>query len=208
MLVGELAPHFCDSLGAPTKELYSRAGLVSLADFFGSTAQEAAEADIFRSDVPYALNLEPGAAVSARTVERSQAPCRDHDLAARVFDDVTDRLVRALDLDVSRQRLDSTHVFSHMARFGRTKLMAVAIKRSLPQLKRHDPGAYTALPEASRQRYAPAPARPFADAKDAEARARCRQHAAEDLPSLIDRFTDRADLANRSTSKFDFCRLK
>ena len=58
--------------GTPTKELYSRAGLVSLVDFFGSTAQEAAEADIFRSDVQYALNLEPGAAVSARTVERSQ----------------------------------------------------------------------------------------------------------------------------------------
>ena len=36
------------------------AGLVFLADFFGWTAQEAAEAYIFRSDVQYALNLEPG----------------------------------------------------------------------------------------------------------------------------------------------------
>jgi hypothetical protein len=199
MPVGDLAPHFSDSLGAPTKELYSMAGLVFLADFFGWTAQEAAEAYIFRSDVQYALNLEPGAAVSARTVERYQALFRDNDLAARVFEDVTDRLVRALDLDVSRQRLDSTHVFSHMARFGRTKLMAVAIKRFLTQLKRHDPGAYTALPEEFRQRYAPAPARLFADAKDAEARARCRQQAAEDLHFLINRFAERADLTNRST---------
>ena len=67
MPVGELAQHFSDSLGAPTKELYSMAGLVFLTDFFGWTAQEAVEAYIFRSDVQYALNTEPGATLS--TVE-------------------------------------------------------------------------------------------------------------------------------------------
>src|SRR3954466_763992 len=199
--VGEPAKHFSDSLRAPTKELYSMAGLVFLADFFGWNAQEAIEAYIFRSDVQYALNLEPGAAVSTRTLERYQKTFRDDDLAARVFDDVTTRLIEALDLDVSRQRLDSTHVFSHMATFGRTKLMAVAIKRFLTQLKRHDPDAYAALPDDLRLRYAPAQSRLFADAKDAEARARCRQQAADDLGSLIDRFADRPDLANRSTYK-------
>lgn len=201
MPVGDLARHFSDSLGAPTKELYSMAGLVFLADFFGWTAQEAAEAYIFRSDVQYALNLEPGAEVSTRSVERSQKTFRDNDLAARVFEDVTDRLVRALDLDVSRQRLDSTHVFSHMASFGRTKLLAVAIKRFLTQLQRHDPDAYAALPEDLRQRYAPAQARLCADAKDSEARTRCRQQAAEDLHFVITRFANRADLTNRSTYK-------
>ena len=40
------------------------AGLVFLADFFGWTAQEAVEVYIFRSDVQYALNLEPGVTVS------------------------------------------------------------------------------------------------------------------------------------------------
>lgn len=201
MPVGDLARHFSDSLGAPTKELYSMAGLVFLADFFGWTAQEAAEAYIFRSDVQYALNLEPGAEASTRSVERYQKTFRDNDLAARVFEDVTDRLVRALDLDVSRQRLDSTHVFSHMASFGRTKLLAVAIKRFLTQLQRHDPDAYAALPEDLRQRYAPAQARLCADAKDSEARTRCRQQAAEDLHFVITRFANRADLTNRSTYK-------
>src|SRR4051795_3302709 len=201
MPVAELGSHFSDSLGAPTKELYSMAGLVFLADFFDWTTQEAIETYIFRSDVQYALNIEPGVAVCTRTVERYQKTFRDDDLAARVFDDVTTRLIEALDLDVSRQRLDSTHVFSHMATFGRTKLMAVAIKRFLTQLKRHDPDAYAALPDDLRLRYAPAQARLFADAKDAEARARCRQRAADDLGSLIDRFADRPDIANRSTYK-------
>src|SRR3954466_13455790 len=185
MPVAELGQHFSDSMGAPTKELYSMAGLVFLADFFGWNAQEAIEAYIFRSDVQYALNLEPGVAVSTRTLERYQKTFRDDDLAARVFNDVTTRLIETLDLDVSRQRLDSTHVFSHMASFGRTKLMAVAIKRFLTQVRRHAPDAYAALPEDLRLRYAPAQSRLFVDAKDAAARARCRQHAADDLHFLI-----------------------
>src|SRR6476469_9948092 len=153
MPVGPLAKHFSDSTGAPTKELFSMAGLVFLADFFGWNAQEAVEAYIIRSDVQYALNREPGTDVSARTVERYQKLFREDDLAARVFRDVTTRLVKALDLDVSRQRLDSTHVFSHMASLGRTKLMAVAIKRFLTQLQRHDPDGYAALAEDLRRRY-------------------------------------------------------
>jgi hypothetical protein len=201
MPVSNLAQHFSDSLGAPTKELFSMAGLVFLADFFDWNAQEAVEAYIFRNDVQYALNLEPGVEVSARTVERYQKLFRDDDLAARVFEQVTDKLVQALDLDVSRQRLDSTHVFSHMATFGRTKLMAVAIKRFLNQLQRHDSDAYNALPEEFRNRYAPAQSRLFADAKDAEARARCRQQAAQDLHFVITRFADRPDHTNRSTYK-------
>src|SRR5437588_334730 len=88
-----------------------------------------------------------------------------------------------------------------MASFGRTKLMAVAIKRFLTQCQRHDPDAYAALPEDLRCRYAPAQARLFADAKDAEARARSRQQAADDLGVLIDRFADCPKMANRSTYK-------
>ena len=45
--------------------------------------QEAVEAYIFRSDVQYALNLEPGVAVCRRTLERYQKLFRDDDLAAR-----------------------------------------------------------------------------------------------------------------------------
>jgi len=69
--------------------------------------------------VRYALNLEPGAQVSDRTVERYQKQFREDETAARIFDDVTGGLTEKLELDVSRQRLDSTHVFSNMATFGR-----------------------------------------------------------------------------------------
>jgi hypothetical protein len=201
MPVHRLGQHFSATLGAPTKELYSMAGLVFLADFFDWTAPEAAEAYIFRSDVQYALNLVPGVEVSTRTIERYQKLFRDDDLAARVFHDVTTRLAEKLELDVARQRLDSTHVSSHMACFGRTKLMAVAIKRFLTQLQRHDPESYTALPEEFRGRYRPPVSQLFAAAKDAEARQRSRQQAAEDLLGIIERFADSPALTGRSTYK-------
>jgi Transposase DDE domain len=201
MPVGELAQHFSRELGAPTKELYSMAGLVFLADFFGWTAQEAAEAYIFRIDVQYALNLEPGATVCSRTVERYQKLFRDNDLAALIFHDVTTRLAESLELNISQQRLDSTHVFSHMASFGRIKLMAVAIKRFLTQVKRHAPESYAALPEAFRLRYQPAESQLFAGAKDAEARQRSRQQVAEDLQWIIDHFANSADMTGRSSYK-------
>jgi hypothetical protein len=49
--VTELSRNFHPSLGAPTKELYSMAGLVFLADFHGWTSQQAAEAYMFHTDV-------------------------------------------------------------------------------------------------------------------------------------------------------------
>jgi hypothetical protein len=201
MPVGELAPHFSQTLGAPTKELYAMAGLVFLADFFDWTADEAVEAYIFRSDVQYALNLEPGVEVCSRTVERYQKLYRENELAAQVFHEVTTRLAQELELDIARQRLDSTHVFSQMASFGRTKLMAVAIKRFLTQVKRHASEAYAALPEDFRRRYEPPVSQLFAAAKDAAARQRSRQQAAEDLLWIIERFAECPEWIGRSTYK-------
>jgi hypothetical protein len=201
MPVDELAKNFSQSLGAPTKELYSMAGLIFLADFHNWTAAQAAEIYIFRTDVQYALNLEPGVEVSTRTVERYQKLFRDNDLAARVFHDVTACLTEKLELDISRQRLDSTHVLSHMASFGRTKLMAVAIKRFLTQVKRHAPELYAALPEPFRGRYEPAESHLFAGGKDAAARQRSRQQAAEDLLLIIEHFANCADMTGRSSYK-------
>jgi len=201
MPVGELAENFSRELGAPTKELYSMAGLVFLADFFGWTAQEAVEVYIFRSDVQYALNLEPGVTVSTRTVERYQKMFREDELATRIFHDVTTRLAEMLELNISCQRLDSTHIFSHMASFGRTKLMAVAIKRFLTQVRRHAPELYAALPEEFRRRYEPTESQLFSAAKDAEARQRSRQQVAEDLLWVIERFANCADMTGRSTYK-------
>jgi hypothetical protein len=116
--------------------------------------------------------------------------------------EVTVQLVDLLEINIDRQRLDSTHVFSDMASFGRTRLMGVAIKRFLTQLKRHDPKAYELLDEQLRRRYAPGVNQLFGDTgKDGESRRLLRQQVAEDMYLLIRRFADTAEHAGRDTYK-------
>ena len=94
--VATLAEHFSPDNGCPTKELYSMAGLVFLADFFGWNALEAADAYMMRTDVQFALNVEPGVSCCDRTVERYQALFSEDNSAAKVFSEVTDMLVKLL----------------------------------------------------------------------------------------------------------------
>ena len=201
MAVDVLEGEFDPELGRPTKQLYSMAGLVFLMEFSDWTHEEAVRNYMFGQDVQYALNL-PTEQVSlcTRTLERYLDIFRKNDLAARVSSEVTQALADALEQDVRRQRLDSSHVFSNMAAFGRTRLMGVTIKRFLTQVKRHAPAAYETLPEALRGRYAACEHRLFAEAaKDSDSRRRLRQQVAEDLYELVERFADDAAFQGRST---------
>jgi hypothetical protein len=195
----QLGKHFNPTIGRPTKELYSVAGLLFVQEFQNWTNAEAVEAYLFRTDLQFALNLEPGVdEMCERTLERYRALFLDDEAAGQVMQDVTDRLIDLLELDIAKQRLDSTHVFSNMASFGRTRLMAVTIKRFLTQVKRHHLSDFEALPAELRQRYAPSQAQLLSkESKDADGRAKSRQQVAEDLRELIDRFADHAGLRDR-----------
>src|SRR5207253_9416161 len=162
---------------------------------------EAVEAYLFHSDVQFALNLEPGCdQMCDRTFERYRKIFLEDELAGRVMDRVTTRLVDLLDLDIRKRRLDATHVFSNMATFGRMHMMAVSIKRFLTQLKRHERDAYDALPAELRQRYAPSSAQLLAkESKDPGSRAKTRQQVAENLHDLINRFGDHPGMRERTS---------
>ena len=148
-----LGMHYYPTNGRPTKERYSVAGLLFLQETFDWTNDQAVEAYLFRTDVPFALNVEPGVDERCnRTRERHRQFFIDDDLAAPLMNDITGRLVDVLELDLSRQRLDSTHVFSNMACFGRTRMWGLTVRRFLTQVKRHDPEADAALPESMRWR--------------------------------------------------------
>jgi hypothetical protein len=87
-----------------------------------------------------------------------------------------------------------------MACVGRTRLMGVAIKRFLTQVKRHDPAAYANLDDLLRQRYAPSVHRLFAETgKGSTASRLLRQQVAEDMYQLIRQFAERPDHAKRSS---------
>jgi len=201
MPVDTLRQHFHPTLGRPTHELYSMAGLVLLMEFRNWTKEEAVTAYCFHGEVQSALNLEPvGHDLSVRTLERFLGYFEQDGLSQQVMHAVATRLVEVLDLKIDQQRLDSTHVFSDMAQLGRTRLMGVALKRFLTQVKRHDPAAYASLPEVLRQRYAPSEHQLFGDvAKDKESRRLLRQQVAEDLHEVLRLFADQPTHTGRSS---------
>ena len=199
MPVGKLGGRLHPFLGRPSKELYSVAGLLFLQEAKGWTNDDAVQAYLFHTDVQFALNLEPGFdQISLCTFERYRALFRDNDLAAQLMNDITMKLVDELDLHIDQQRLDSTHVFSDMASFGRTRMMAVCNKRFLTQVLRHHADTFAALPEVLRQRYAPSQAKLLATkGLSADQRSKSRLQVAEDMRELINRFADHPGLNQR-----------
>ena len=199
--VEAVSEHFDPAMGRPTKELYSIAGLLLIQEFMDWTKDQALDAYSFHTNVHYALNLEPVTHdISKRTLERYIALFEQDDLAKATMDEITIKLVKVLNIRIDKQRLDSTHIFSDMASFGRTRLMGVAIKRFLTQLKRHSKADYNALDESLRNRYAPGVNQLFSDTKkDSESRRLLRQQVAEDMYFLYRRFADNPEHSNRDT---------
>lgn len=201
MPVDTVKKHFDPVFGQPTKELYSMCGLIFLMEFRNWTAEEAARAYMFHVDIQYALNLDPeNQSMSSRTVERYKRLIVRDDLAGRIMEDITSALIEKLDLSIAKQRLDSTHIESNMAQFGRTRMMGVAIKRFLTQLKRHDRETYDGLSEELRSRYQSSGHLLFGDVKkDAESRRLLREQVARDMYDFIARFADDEKHNTRST---------
>jgi hypothetical protein len=200
MPVGKLADHFHPTLGCPTKELYGMAGAIFLKEVFDLSIQETVTRYVLDHSWQYALNVTPNqASLSHCSVERYMKLFVQDDLAADIFHRVAAALIQALELDITRQRLDSTHIFSDMAVLGRARLMGVAIKRFLVQLRRHHRDLYDALPQPILHRYARSQSQMFADyqgPKDA-----LRQSVAEHLLLLVERFAGNEPIASRSTYK-------
>lgn len=203
MPVHTLGGHYSANMGRPTKELYSMAGLIFLMEFLNWKKDEALTAYSFHMDVHYALNLEPVTHdISMRTLERYILLFEEDELAQKILHKVTITLAKLLEIHIDKQRLDSTHIFSDMASFGRTRLMGVAVKRFLTQVLRHDRSAYAALPESLRQRYRPSVHQMFGDtAKDKDSRLRLRQQVAEDMHFLIHHFAQAMPLNNGTCYK-------
>ena len=199
----ELGRKFSNDMGRRTKELYSMAGLVVIAEMRGWTSQEAAAAYMFDLSVQYALNVGHHAVeLSCRTVERYQRLFREQELAQGVFERVTRTLAEELQIEVDKQRLDSTHLFSDMALLSRTQLMAVCIRRFLGQVKRHQNNEYAALDAQVRERCMASDKRLFSQTPpEGAARAQLRQRVAEDLLMLIDRFAGHARIAAMGSYK-------
>ena len=190
MPVGRLSKGMSEDQGRPSAELYSMLGLLLIREFQGWTVPQAHEAVLFRSDVQYALNLEPGYEITQRTIERYlQRMQLDEGLGEKLFQEVTDTLLTSLEVKVQKQRLDSTHVLSDMACMGRARMIGVALRRFIKKVRQHDAALLAGLSEELLRRYEKqSDSQIFSEMKDTESRRVALQQVAEDLHMVLQQF--------------------
>ncbi len=203
MPVGKLSENFSSTTGRPTKELYSMAGLLIVKEFMNWTDNATVEAYRFRIDLHFALNMEPVVHdFSNRSLDRYKKLFIEQDLASEVMSKLTNEIVQLCNINIKEQRLDSTHLFSNMATFGRARMMGVAVKRFLTQVTRFDLQSYEALDDDLQGRYKPSAHKMFADTqKGSKSTKHLCQDIAEDMNTLIKIFGEDKRHNNRDTYK-------
>lgn len=194
--------------GRPTVELHAITALLLIREFQGWTVPQTHEALLFRTDIQFALNLEPGAEITQRTIERYIARLQSNEnFSEEIFAKVTDTLLKSMEIKVKKQRLDSTHVLSDMANLGRAQMIGVALRRFFHKLEKHDSqsGEIALLSRFESEmlgRYRKqSDSRVFGDCRTTEQRKVALQQAAEDLALVIGKLADSEPICNWNAFK-------
>jgi hypothetical protein len=147
----KLFPLYSDLTGRRTKELYAMLGLVLLQQMEDLTDEETVRQFAFNIMWQYALNVTDATDFSSYVAPRTLWTMRDSvgrlGLEQTIFANITDALKKLFELDPSKQRLDSVHIFSNMSHLGRVRLFVKTIRKFLVNLKRHHADLYQSLGE-------------------------------------------------------------
>lgn len=149
--VEKLFPLYSEFHGRPTKELTTMLGMILLQQMEDLTDDATVRQFAFNTEWHYALNVtdptDANAYVAVRTLRTMREQVGALGLAQSLFENVTEALAKLFDLDPSRQRIDSVHIFSNMAHLGRIRLFVKTIRKFLVNLKRHHAESYSTLGE-------------------------------------------------------------
>ncbi len=149
----KLFPLYSEQTGRRTKELYAMLGLVLLQQMEDLTDEETVRQFAFNIMWQYALNVTDATDFSSYVSPRTLWTMRDSvgrlGLEQAIFENITDALKKLFELDPSKQRLDSIHIFSNMAHLGRVRLFVRTIRKFLVNLKRHHNELYQSLGEVA-----------------------------------------------------------
>lgn len=138
--VSELARHFEDGIGRPTKELYTALGVQILQQMNDLTDEETVEQLAFNTKWHFALDIpdesDEAKYMSLKTLWSLRKVIVESGIDTLLFNQVTDTLARVFSVDTSRQRFDSVHIRSNMKRLGRIGLFVRCIHKFLVNLQR------------------------------------------------------------------------
>ena len=184
------AKMYHDQLGAPNKSIRLMVGTLILKDFFDLTDEETLDSLLFDARWQVALDLDPAESqMCQKTLHNFRVALVDFDLGPLLFEETATRILEALDLDTSRQRMDSTHISAHVARLTRLGTCCETIRLFLRDLKRDHTASFLEVSESLKGRYlkVDGSATKYDDATRDEARQRLPV-AARDLYRLREQF--------------------
>ena len=138
--VNKIAKHFDEDTGRPTKEIYTVIGALILQQMHDLSDQDVTDSVAFDSKWHYALDITEESDDDKYICERTLRSYRNilvkEELDSVLFCKLTDVLIKKLNIDTSKQRIDSTHIRSNMRNLGRISIFAFTIKKFLKKLKR------------------------------------------------------------------------
>jgi hypothetical protein len=190
--VAELAARFSRELGRPTKDLHAVVGALILQQLHDTTDAETVEAVALNLAWQYALDIraDSDAYHCERTLRNYRALLIERGLDQVLFRTLTDRLIAAIGVDTSKQRLDSTAIRSAMRGLTRLGILVEAIAKFLRELRRLQPALHGRVePETVRKYVDREGTGCFASTRPSESRRRLPE-AAADLSALVAQFRD------------------
>jgi len=176
--------------GRPNKPVETIIGVLLLKEMHDLTDEQALFNLDFNLAWHVALDLEPDEAHTCqKTLHNFRAKLMASDKGKLLFEEMTGKIIEALGIKTERQRLDSTHITSNIARLTRLGLFCETARVFLKGLRKESRKKFEAVPEGLRRRYLKDDGGPsrYNDAKSSEARRRIGV-SARDVWRLVDRF--------------------
>lgn len=177
---------YCPDNGAPNFPVRILVALSALKELLCLRDSDLIDAFHFNGLFHYAMALAPGERTLVdRTLYNFRSRVAGDGATLRVFQTVTDGILKIARLCPAFQRIDSTQITSNMANLSRLGLFVRTIEAFLKMLGRKFPQHLAALPEELRSRYLDRSGY-FSDPRGAESR-RALEQAARDLSELLRR---------------------
>ena len=203
--VNKLTTFFNKGFGRPTKELYSMFGLVLLQQAHDLTDEETVNQLAFNIQWHYALNItdesDSAKYISLKTLWNIRQTIANNELDEILFDNIAKKLAIIFRVNSDKQRLDSVHIKSNMARLGRLRIFTKAIKKFLVNLKRREKGHFESVDDKIIEKYlSEKAAECFSMVKPSES-AKKLQSVGEDLFELVQQFTGCKEVMSMNSYK-------
>jgi len=145
---------FHDDNGRPNRPVKLVVGVLLLKEFNDLTDMDALEQLEWNLQWQHALGLTPDEAhLAQKTLHNFRVGLMKMDGGYLLFKEVTDKILAVLGTNTKRQRLDSTHIISNVARLTRLGLFCETIRLFLRALRPAHPRLFAQVPDELVGRY-------------------------------------------------------